>query len=328
MSVTEGAALEQPKASNVWLWVLAVICVGLLGHGIAKQQDTLGNLAYSIGYWVIPTLVITLLFNAVFKASRDFRWKIFGVLYICAIVGSNIGYRIQQQEAGVMMSSLKESMTSFAEQTNVGDPKALPQRIELQPVTAKASGDLGVVELVSKQLLNDMANAHNEYLAALEGAGWMSLLDAERLKSDTHMQESLRIIQRSEQVMKAHRQKAFAIIESIPDRAQQAPFRSETARRQFLKGLDVGLVKGRENAEISWGYEAQIIQEYKGIIELLARRWAHFEFDAENNVLFESQSDADDYNARMARVDEITKKQAEAAQKAQNAALQKFDATQ
>jgi hypothetical protein len=310
MSVIENPAIEQPKESRAWMWALGVAAVLLLGHGVARQVEGLQNFAYSVGFWLLPIALGTWIFCAVFKASREFRYRVFAILYGSALVGGYLGSLIQKDEANRAMDSMKASMTNYANQVAT-DPHEMPKQIELQPVTATASGNMGVMEVVAKQLLNDAATLQNSYLKALEASGWTSILDVERLKKDAGMKESLRIVEATKTVVQEYRGKSEAILDSLPERAKAAPFRSESSRRQFLQGAEKGQVAGRANNAKTWDFEQAIIQEYSGIIELLARRQGHYEFDKDNNVLFESDADIETYNNHMAKADELVKQQGE-----------------
>jgi len=326
MSSVESAAVEQPKPSRVWIWVLGFLALSLIGHGIGKQEETMSNFGFGVGFWLIPIALGTLVFVAIFKASREYRWRVFAVLYGCALVGHYIGGHFQRNDEAKAMAGMRESLVSMLEQVNAGDPNAVPRPIDLQPATSSATGDLGVTEILTKQMLNDAAATHNEYLKALENAGWMGILDSARLAKDPSMEDSLAIVERTEAIVKEYRAKGFAIIDSMPQRVAQAPFRSETARRQVAKGMEAGLTRARLNNTINWDYEEQIMEEYRGIIELLARRRGKYAFQPDGTVVFESVEDVETYNAHMSRADEIIRRQAEAMQKQQADALKKLDA--
>lgn len=324
MSVTESAAIEQPKESRGWMWALGLAAILLMGHGVSQQVEGTQNFAYSVGFWLIPIALGTWIFCAVFKASREFRYHVFAILYGSALIGGYFGSLIQTEEANRAMDSMKASMTNYSNQLAT-DPDEMPKRIELQPVTATASGDMGVIEVVTKQLLNDAAMLQNSYLKALEDSGWTMVLDVDRLKKDLGMKESLRIVEATKAVVQEYRGKSEAILDSLPERARAAPFRSESSRRQFLQGAEKGQVTGRANNAKTWDFEQAIIQEYSGIIELLARRQGHYEFDKDNNVLFELDSDIETYNNHMAKADELIKQQAEHVKNVQANAIRKFD---
>jgi hypothetical protein len=154
----------------------------------------------------------------------------------------------------------------------------------------------------------------------------MTLLDTDRLSKDKGMKDSRAILASADAVVREYRAKTFAIIDSLPERARQAPFRSDVTRRQFTKGAEAGQAKARQNNTATWDYELQIVQEYGAVIDLLAKRQGHYEFDANRQVLFEDQADADLYNAHMTKANEVIQAQSETAKRAQAEALKKLDA--
>lgn len=324
MSVAENAAIEQPKESRGWMWALGFVAILLLGYSVSHQVEGAHNFAYSVGFWLIPIALVTWAFSAVFKASREFRYHVFGVLYGSALIGSYFGSLMQKEEANRALDSMKASMTNYANQVATG-PDEMPKKIELQPVTATVSGDLGVMEMVTKQLLNDAATLQNSYLKALEESGWMKLLDPNRLRQDSGMKESLRIVNTTKAAVQEYRGKSAAILDSLPERAKTAPFRSESSRRQFLQGAERGQISARANNAKTWDFEQAIIEEYSAVIELLARRHGHYTFDKDSNVLFESDVDVETYNNHMAKADELIKQQGEHVKDTQANAIKKFD---
>lgn len=324
MTAVENAALEQPKPSRVWMWVLGVIALGLLGNAVTFQAQGVNSFAYSTGFWVVPVALGAALFCAIFKSSREFWYHVFAVMYGSAVVGAWIGTTIQQQEAAKAMSGMRESLTTFANQMS-GDLNAPAQRVDLQPVTTSASGDMGVMEIVTKQLMNDAAAAQNAYLQALEQARWSMLLDVERLRKDTTMTESREIIEATTKVVKEHRAKSLAIFDTLPERVKNAPFKSEAARRQFMAGAEQGMINGRRNGTKTWDYEEAIIREYAAVIDVLTQA-GRYEFDKDNNVLFDNDASIEAYNQHMTTAQRLTEEQAAHIKSAQAAAFKKFDA--
>jgi len=324
MSVDGSDAVEQPKSGYAWKWVLGVVALGLVAHGVLPQADGVNNFAYSIGFWLIPLVLFTLVFCAIFKASREYRYQVFVIAYGSALVGSLIGSAILRVEANKAMGGMRESFVSFTDQVNT-DPNAPVKPIEMQPVTATASGDMGIMEVVTKQLLNDAALMQNAYLKALDEAGWPKILDVERLKQDPTLKESRAIVAAAKEVMQEYRAKSLAIFDSLPERVTNAPFKSESNRRQFLKGAETGRINGRINTVKNWEFEEGIINGYAGVIEVFAQAKGKFQFDAENNVLFESDADAEAFNRHMSQVQTIIEQQSQHMTSIRDAALKKFD---
>lgn len=325
MSAVEDA-IHQPKVSRAWMWALGVLSFCLLGYSfVGGQRNSLGTFAFALGYWLIPSGVLAAVFCAIAKSSRDYWWAVFGILYLSAIAGQGLGSQArQQEEAGKALDGMKESFVAFSEQMNTG-PDAPPSKIELQPETTKASGDMGVMELFTKQLLNAGATIHNEYLKALEAAGWMKILDVDRLKSDPTMKESHAIIEAATAVVQEHKAKSLTMFEVLPERVKQAPFQSEASRRDFLKGLEVGLTNGRRNSLKTWDYEEKIVREYSAVIDVLTRSQGRYEIDANNSLIFQSDADAQDFNEHMAAIDSLVKEQAAHVQQVQAKAMEKLD---
>jgi len=322
MSAIESASVEKPK-SRVWMWVLGLICLGLFGYA-AFKPDVEGDIAYGVGFYLIPAGVAALIFCAVASGARESRWRVFGIIYGSLIAGHVLGVQTQEHRARQMADNFRQAVANFAEQTAL-EPGEIPKPITVQPATSNLEGDHGVIEVIGKTMLNDLALVQNEYLKAMEGVGWMTLLDADRLRQDTGMKESRAIITAAEAVVREHRAKSFAVIESLPDRAQRAPFRSDAVRREFLRGAEDGTARGRRNATASWDYEEKILLEYRAVIDLLATRQGLYEF-GNGQVLFEEQSDADIYNAHMAKADELIHEQSDLAKRVSTEALEKLDA--
>jgi hypothetical protein len=254
--------------------------------------------------------------------SQSWVW-VLGVLAAC--VASYAAERIlrqpNQEEAVKAIDSMTASIEHLAEQKNGADVGP----IELQAVTASAKGDMGVVELLTKQFINDAAVQYNEYLKALENAGWIGVLDAERLKKDPTMQESRKIVAASQAIVKEYRAKALVLLDSLPERAKQATFQSEEMRRGFLNGVASSAATTRKNNEQNWNYEEAIVAEYAAVIELLARLQGHYQFGEDGGIEFETDEAVEIYNGHMTKANELIAAQAEAMKQQQASALKKMD---
>jgi hypothetical protein len=323
MSAGESASVERPK-STVWMWVLGLVCLSLFGYR-AFAPTLEGDLAYGIGYYFIPAGIGALIFCRVFSDARNVQWRVFGIIYASLIAGHTIGLQNQEQQARRLADNLRQTYTDVAKQFAI-EPDEIQRPITLQPPSSSLDGDFGVSEVMVKTFLNDMALAQNEYLKALEDAGWMTLLDGDRLSRDAGLKDSQAIVAASEAVVREHRAKSFAIIDSIPARIQQATFSSDDVRRGAVKGAEAGQVNARRNSTAMWEYEVQIMQEVAAVIDLLAKRQGHYKFD-EDQVRFEEQSDADIFNAHMTKVGELGQAQSEIRKRATTEALNNLDAT-
>ena len=323
MSAKESASAEKPK-SRVWMLVLGLVCLGLFGYAAFKPTVE-GDIAYGVGFYLIPAGVVALAFCAVASGARALQWRVFAFIYGSLIAGHVLGVQTQEQRARQMADNLKQAYANFAEQTAF-EPGEMPKPLTVQPATSNLEGDHGVTEVLGKTMLNDLAAVQNEYLKALEGVGWMTLLDANRLRQDTGMRESRAIITAAEAVVREYRAKTFAVVESLPERVQRAPFSSDAVRREFLRGAAEGAATGRRSATASWDYEQQILLECQAVIDFLAKRQGLYEFK-DGQVLFEEQSDADVYNAHTAKVNELIQEQSQLAKRASAEALEKLDAS-
>ncbi|HEY5756223.1 MAG TPA: hypothetical protein VIU34_10380 [Steroidobacter sp.] len=255
--------------------------------------------------------------------SRPWVW-VLGVLAasLAGYAAQRIGRQPDEGEAVKAIDSMTASIEHLAEQKKFG---ADDGPIELQAVTASAKGDMGVVELLTKQFINDAAAQYNEYLKALENAGWMSVLDAERLKKDPTMMESRAIVAASQAVVKEYREKSLTLLASLPERAKQATFQSEEVRRGFLKGVASSSVVTLKNNEQNWNHEEAIVADYAAVIELLARLQGHYQFGEDGGLVFETDEAVEIYNGHMTKANELIAAQAESMKQQQSSALKKMD---
>ena len=257
------------------------------------------------------------------KRSRTWVW-VLGVLaaFLASYAAQRIARQPEKAEAVKAIDGMTASIEHLAEQKKFG---ADVGPIELQAVAATATGDMGVVELLSKQFINDAAAQYNEYLKALENAGWIGVLDAERLKKDPTMKESRAIVEASKAVVKEYREKSLTLLASLPERAKQATFQSEEVRRGFLDGVASSSVVTLKNNEQNWNHEEAIVAEYAAVIELFARLQGHYQFEEDGSVVFETDEAVETYNGHMTKANELIAAQAEAMKQQQSFALKKMD---
>lgn len=287
MTAEEVGPVTKP-VSRIWMWVLGFLCVGFLGHAAFKPTFE-GNFAYGVGFYLLPALLVSGGFWALSPSARRVRWRVFGIIYGSFLVGHFVGMQAQQQQAIEFAGNIKQVMTDFASQTSSDSTGP----IAIRPATSNLSGYMGVAEVTMKSLMNEAATVHNEYMKALEQAGWMTLLDPARVKRDKGLVESRAIVANATAVVERYRPKAIGVYDTMQQKAALAAFRSDSFRREFLDGVNKGVATGKKNTVASWDYEARILKEYGAVVELLARREGHFEIAADNQVVFEADADAD-----------------------------------
>jgi len=173
--------------------------------------------------------------------------------------------------------------------------------------TPKATGDAGKVERMFKSFFNDTVIYHNNYANKLNDIGFNDLVNPYHWMKDsdfTQTQETLRLAQ---QVMVQTRKEHFDLLNALPSRIKALDI-NERDKRGLLEGARQE--KAFQDASINkmWDLEAEIMDEVGRLIEFMESikgRWSL----VEDRMVFESDSDASQFNKHLVKISEKAEEQ-------------------
>ena len=183
----------------------------------------------------------------------------------------------------------------------------MPRRDGSQADAAPASkADLAEFERFLKTFMNTVASQRADYLHDMDAIGWGKILDPERLKADTTLNESKMIIKDARQIVAKYRAKTALLLDKFSEDVRNLNV-SESAKESVLSGFEKGMSKSGSQIDAVWNYESQEVDEAEQIIMLLSR--ARGKWTVQNrHILFENEGDLQEFNRHVKSISEIAQK--------------------
>lgn len=214
---------------------------------------------------------------------------------------------MQERPDSAAIEALKLDFDAIEKQT-LDDPAA---RIDTFDVGPPAADEAGRMHQVVRRFMNSILRVRNAYLAELDTMGWVGILDADRLKADTDLADSRRLVEMARAAGVRAERDALAAFNGFAALVEAADLRPRT-KREIIAGFERSRPGALAEMRASYALEAQTVDEFDAMVELLART----DWDVEDSqILFNADADVEAYNAHFTRIDELTK-QLEARQKA------------
>jgi len=299
---------EEPAAerSPAWRIRLLVACTAILLIGALTLPGKSSNIGYLVGFnlpiaavlWVI--LRLTLLRQAPPPASPV------AALFILAslIVAGEIAYLRLKLNESTAAKSLQSDYDKFAQRIRQRPQETTELQIDPVP---EAKGDAGEFERIMKAYLSDLQQARNQYRDRLSAAGYYTLFDAARLRSDKTFSESRSILRKS----KAAVSEVELVARQLEDRlrANLSDSRwSNVSRERVLRAYESGLEENAATQKRAFELERALVLECEKAIQVLEanpRSWSV----SGSRLAFSSQSVLDQYNLHIKAIQSMSAEQ-------------------
>ncbi|HKO88514.1 MAG TPA: hypothetical protein VJU83_08350 [Burkholderiales bacterium] len=302
-------AEDEESSTLTWLVFLLIACISVYAGCYFASLGSGGNFVKIYVYCVPVVFLIAGVFHFLVGRRVGIGKAIvsFAVLLLLMNVAAGMIYFTQQREQHKMGQSLQKDLASMRDFVNEGKPIDAP----IDP-TPSASGEAGEVERFMKAYFNRVAAQRNEYLAAVEATGWNGILDPTRLKRDVDMSDSRRIMQAVKEIVQNYKLRTHELLAAVLKDVDHMAL-SDAGKAQFRAGFEQGLQRGGIRADAVWDLEMRIVSQIETAVEYLFAR--NHAWSVENGqFLFQQQSDLDEFNGQMAKVDGLVAQQ-EALQK-------------
>jgi hypothetical protein len=190
-------------------------------------------------------------------------------------------YAHRKAELAQMSAMFERDMRALVEASrSSGVAKELPEG-EVR------GGDLGKIEKLLRDYINQAIRAGNEYQETFEHSGFNRILDPQRLAQDSTLAESRTILKRVRETMSTFQQQLDGLPESLRKDAERLDV-SPRFKREFLAGYQRGLEEGNTRSVKLVALQREALGEYEQIIDLLEQtkgswmiRDGHIEFASE-----------------------------------------------
>ncbi|MEW5949858.1 MAG: hypothetical protein AB1711_10680 [Thermodesulfobacteriota bacterium] len=311
----EKETMQRPD-DNIWKIALAFVCMGILGYGFFYSKNTESDFAYLFGYNLPLALFVWAIFYATVARKRrgkirDYKYNMaagfsFLAIFISMIASSLIGFSQQKQYAKQALTEIQDQHSTMIDSST--DSQGLPKRID-KPIdtSPKARGDFGEMERFVKEFMNQMASQRNDYLLELEGIGWHSMLDPQRIRVDKGLIESKVIIRKAKEIVAKYQEKTNVLLRNAREKIQSLNM-SASLKQEALAGFDRGMDKAKSQIETMWALERKAVTEVENIITLLSAKNDAWVVER-GQILFYNDSDLNTFNSYIASIQSLVKQQ-------------------
>ena len=156
-----------------------------------------------------------------------------------------------------------------------------------------------VINTFLDELAQSGTQSRQDYLAELDGVGWNTVLNADRLAQDEDFTETKKILAEAETLMAKYAKQSSDNFDQTPVRARNLDI-PEPAKAEFIAGWEQGAGAIREKLQQVWALERQVLGHFRDATILLADRdtWA----PANGQIQFQEQEALDAFNTLMAKI--------------------------
>jgi len=293
------------RSVALWLIALGMLCLASIGYGFLFSTNAVSDPAFIVGYYLPHALLFWALFYAVFLRKRGAKTGLvsFAAIYAALLAGAFAAVSQQRQA----MTDLHGEMMRIVDEGV--DSNGVPSYIEVHPVSEpQAKGELAEVEVFIGEFMHGYAVSRNDCLSELDAIGWNTILDASRLRDDTDLADSKKIIQKARQIVDKYERKGADLLRAARARIQTLNV-SGPAKKEMCEGFDLGMERASSLIAENWNLERKAICEVENIIVLLARTdtWTA----QGSQVVFSDEAQFAEYKSRIESIQEIVQRQEE-----------------
>jgi hypothetical protein len=296
-----------------WLIACIALCLVLIVYRFASHKEMPANLGFQVGYNLPGALVFAGLLYAAFrkKVSVQVGWLGFGLVFASMIGATVVTANRQKVEMRKVAAEMRTSLDTVKSSLESGAGNGSI------PLTSAAQGDAGKMAVIVKTMLNRMLAQRRAYEQELDGAGWSKVLDPARIDQDKYLDETRTILRQAREVMKKYEDKTDELFVQMRADVEKADINAEM-KESMVAGFNKSEAKSKSNAMVIWKLEGQALDQVSNAVTLLGNARAHWQIEG-GQFAFQRQADLDQYNAYMAKLQEIAAKQ----EAIQNSAMQK-----
>ena len=168
-----------------------------------------------------------------------------------------------------------------------------------------ATGTAGLVERLTLDMFRATSDDLRNYQREIEATGIIEVLGPASVRPLADVSEGRRRLEAARVIVARYRQRQEDRVATFERRIQEADI-SERDRQEMLAGFREGVARQRDRSDRSWAIEAQIVDEFNGALDVLARGgWQR----SGREYRFSRAADLSAFNARMATIERIAAEQ-------------------
>ena len=293
---------------RTWIFILAVFCIAIIIYGYFYSGNTISDPAFLIGYYLPSAIIIWILYFIV--GLR--KWKggrigaSFLAIYISMMASGLIRYSQNRVQAETVVDEIRDEWQGISESTERidGIPGRIHKEVDTKP---KSRGEYGEIERYMKEIMDQMVSQRNNYINELNSIGWNSILDASRIENDKSLIESKALIRKARALVKKYSEKTQVLLKDAKNNIHSLDV-SESVKQNMIIGFNEGMDIAAADIEKTWDLEGQAIDEFAGIINLLAATTSDWVVQG-GQILFVSEANLRKFNGHILTIQDIVQQQ-------------------
>ena len=160
-----------------------------------------------------------------------------------------------------------------------------PNRVPMLSPAPAASGRAGQMEALVRQCMNEQLQKHNDYSLELQRAGAAVLLDMKRIREDNAVEENGTIVENMRAAAQRHRYDTDAVPECLEDNLGKLKL-TEAEKKDFQRGVSVGMARSRYQAERIWTLEFAMIDQMAAATQYLTANKNYWSIDDSGRMVY------------------------------------------
>lgn len=292
---------------NAWIVALVVLCLAILGYGAFYSTNAISNPAFLAGQYSVNALFIWVVFYFLFIRNRGSKIGsiAFAAIFLALFTGALFSAKKQKQQATQAVSSIQQELNRLVEGAtdSNGSPTRLDRAVSKAPV---ATGEFGEMERFMKSVLDKNVALRNDYLLEFEAIGWVSILDAKRIKNDASLSKSRAMVDRAKAIVDKYEAKTAEMLQGARAEIDSLNL-SDTSKKSMLAGFEKGVSESAKQLDEQWRLEKETVRQFENIFLMLAanKEWV---VDGDQ-LLFYTEEDLAQYNSYLQTIQDLTQQQ-------------------
>lgn len=315
---------EESFSFGAGVWVVIVICA-IAVTGLARLRGELGNgavlpgsiLGSFVGVALLAYLVGWVLYRMSGRSLAVGRAAAVVIAFLAVLGGLGKTGQVAQVQAN-QAELARELRNDLAQVAGDGQTSQPIRPIDVQ---ATVAGEHGELQVFVKQHLNRMIAVHNEYLAALDAAGWNDVLDPQRLQAEGGLDEAQAAVGRAKAIVASFRKRNEDAIAQTEQAVRSMDTRRPTTRG-FANGFLASVGAAKAEQATMWELEAACVASVGDLVDFLDSHRQDWVVDA-GQFVFSDEATLAGFNELLGRVNGLIDRQ----EQLRRAANQKADAT-
>lgn len=229
----------------------------------------------------------------------------------------------ERKKAGEAVAGIKSDIDRILKETTNADGTPRDSAFRFEDTGADLT-DPTQIRAIMQKMMNEMLVLQADYHAAIDRSGVTRLLVADRIANDAGMVESKKIMRQVHAIIADFRGRSADLLKRLPQYIEQVNLPSHL-RDSAIEAYRKSVVNTIPVFQEMWDLEAASAEHMDELVAHLERTRARWQ-PIDGKFIFDWPTDSDRFNAIMAKIEHVVKRQVKIRESAAKNAKSSFDA--